>query len=239
MSMALHEKIRHLREAESLTRSEFAEKTGLSPRTLEAIENKGNTPRGDVLESIAQCWPKYAYWLLTGESSAPAHIAPAQPDKNVIRFFERISNPRPELDEMMTKPEWFSRLVFMQCSDERNDLYAFIGTKQPARSGIKQCILLDGDMNFCSNHGGQNRLTDLAGLLEALGRSDLIKTAEMKLVTRSQLNALYENWEVQESALITPDLAKAEWLKKVHINFTAWRMGGTAYEPKYSYQDMV
>jgi transcriptional regulator with XRE-family HTH domain len=238
MSIPLHEKIRLIREAECLSRSKFASLTGLSPRTLEAIENKGNSPRGDALEKIAIQWPRYAYWLLTGKTHSPMHIQPNVPEQCVIRVYERISNPRPEAAELMTKAEWLNKLTFLQCSDQMSDLYAFIETKQTTRSGISQCILIDGDINFCSDNSGKNRLTDFAAFLVQLNRADLIRTSEMKLVTRTDLTSLYENWEICEANLATPDLSKSKWLKNIHINFSAWRINGTSYTPKHSYQDM-
>ncbi len=46
-------------------------------RTIETIENKGRSPRADVLEAIAREWPQYSYWLLTGETMPEqGHISP-------------------------------------------------------------------------------------------------------------------------------------------------------------------
>lgn len=238
MSILLHEKIRLIREVESLTRPEFARLTGVPSRTIEAIENKGSIPRGDVIEKISRQWPQYSYWLVTGKTHWPKHLAPGQEDQSVLRFFEFVDNLRPEMDEVMTKSEWFGRLVFLQCSDEMNDLKAFIETKQPSRLGFKQCIFIGGNINFCSDGSGKNGLIGLARYLESVNRSDLIRTSERKLITRINLIALYESWEINESDLLMPDLTKTDWLKKSHINFSAWKMQGIDYKPKYNWQDM-
>lgn len=238
MSTALHEKIRLIREVECLSRAEFAQLTGISSRTIETIENKGNTPRGDVLEKIASKWPEYSFWLMTGKSQWPTHLAPVSSEQTVLRFFETIVDPRPEVDELMTKPEWFSRLVFLQCSDEKNDLFAFIETNQTTRSGIKQCILVRGRINFCSDGSGKNGLIDLAKFLIGQNRGDLIKACHMRLVTQTSLDGLFNSWEINEDQLMVPDLAKAEWLRKVHINLTAWKMSAESYEPKYNWNNM-
>lgn len=240
MSIPIFEKIELIRASERLTQAEFAEKIGVSANTLNAMKSRGSSPRFEIVEKIASKWPRYAFWLLTGKTHSPMHMQPNCAAQTVLRFFEKIYNPRPEVNELMTKPEWFNRLIFLQCSDERNDLYAFLETKQSERSGIKQCILIGGgSMNFCSNDSGKNRLIDFAAFLAYQQRADLIKTSEMRLVTRTNLNSLHESLEIDETCLMMPDLAvRTEWLKKVYVNFTEWRMNGISYAPKYSHQDM-
>lgn len=61
-------RIRELRESTGEGRTRFAQRIGVSMRTIEAIEQRGSSPRGDVLEAIAREWPQYSYWLLTGET---------------------------------------------------------------------------------------------------------------------------------------------------------------------------
>lgn len=78
MTIPLHQKIRNIRDTLNMSRKEFSNETGISARTLEAIENKGSTPRGDVLEKISLIWPEYAYWILTSKTDYPSHISPDQ-----------------------------------------------------------------------------------------------------------------------------------------------------------------
>lgn len=74
---SLSERIRAIREAEGLGRKAFADMTGIPIRTIEGIEQKDRVPSGDVLEKVAQTWPKYAYWLITGLTMpAAGHISP-------------------------------------------------------------------------------------------------------------------------------------------------------------------
>lgn len=63
----LADRIRAIREAEGLSRQAAAEMAGIPLRTLEGIEQKRRVPGGDILEKVATTWPKYAYWLVTGE----------------------------------------------------------------------------------------------------------------------------------------------------------------------------
>lgn len=63
----LADRIRAIREAEGLSRQAAAEMAGIPLRTLEGIEQKRRVPGGDIVEKVAMTWPKYAYWLVTGE----------------------------------------------------------------------------------------------------------------------------------------------------------------------------
>lgn len=238
LSTVFAEKIEALRAELCLSQPEFAMEIGVSINTYKGIIKRGSSPRFELVQQIATRWPQYAYWLLTDKTHWPRHLAPGQNDQSVLRFFEFVDNVSPEIDDLMTKPEWFGRLVFLQCSDERNDLKAFIETKQPARLGFKQCIFIGGNINYCSDGSGKNGLIGLARYFESVNRPDLIRTSERKLITRINLTALYESWEINESDLLMPDLAKADWLKKSHMNFSAWKMQGVDYEPKYNWQDM-
>ncbi|PIQ40822.1 MAG: hypothetical protein COW58_03765 [Thalassolituus sp. CG17_big_fil_post_rev_8_21_14_2_50_53_8] len=234
----LSEKMRLIREMESKSREEFGKEIGVPKRTIEGIENEGRVPRGDVIEKVAARWPRYAFWLITGETDIPFHISPDKASGRVLRVYEDVSNLHPGTTDLMTRPEWFGRVLFLQRSDEKNDLYVLIETIQPELMGIKQCIFIRSGLNLCSDGSGKNRLRDLALYLAQKGRADLIKTSELRICLSDKINKLFETKQIEEEALQVPDLTKAEWLKKLHINFAAWRMDGENYEPKYTWQDM-
>ena len=61
-------RIRELRESIGEGRTRFAQRLGVPVRTIQGLEQRGSSPRGDVLEAIAREWPQYSYWLLTGET---------------------------------------------------------------------------------------------------------------------------------------------------------------------------
>ncbi|WP_440996590.1 helix-turn-helix domain-containing protein [Arhodomonas sp. SL1] len=61
-------RIKEIRETEGLGRTKFAELLGVSMRTIQGIEQRGSSPRQEVMEAIANHWPQYSYWLLTGKT---------------------------------------------------------------------------------------------------------------------------------------------------------------------------
>ncbi|WP_435105866.1 helix-turn-helix domain-containing protein [Arhodomonas sp. AD133] len=82
---SIGDRIKELRDSQGLGRTRFAEELGVSMRTIEGIERRGSSPRGEVLEAVAKKWPQYSYWLLTGQTLpeqgqiSPAR-APTDPD---------------------------------------------------------------------------------------------------------------------------------------------------------------
>lgn len=73
----LNERLKAIRLAETSGRAEFAEKTGIKKRAIEAYEQTGRSPRAEVIEAVAKTWPQYAYWLITGMTDpAHGHICP-------------------------------------------------------------------------------------------------------------------------------------------------------------------
>ncbi|WP_390879076.1 helix-turn-helix transcriptional regulator [Marinobacterium arenosum] len=67
MSSDLSKKIRCLRDSEGLGRKVFAERLGISQRTLESIENKGTDPASSILQMLCKLYPQYTFWLTIGE----------------------------------------------------------------------------------------------------------------------------------------------------------------------------
>lgn len=61
-------KIRRIREAQNLTRQEFAEKTGLNIETISATERGKSKPNSDKLQAICRTFPQYTLWLMTDQS---------------------------------------------------------------------------------------------------------------------------------------------------------------------------
>lgn len=68
MSSSPGKKIRTVREALSLGRQEFAEKTGIPKGTLIGVEQERQEPKAGVLMAIAELWPEYAAYLLTDKT---------------------------------------------------------------------------------------------------------------------------------------------------------------------------
>lgn len=64
---SIAKRIRQLRESLEMSRPEFAREIGIPPRTLETLENRATSPREAVLKAVAEKYPEYCYWLLTGK----------------------------------------------------------------------------------------------------------------------------------------------------------------------------
>lgn len=62
------ERIRMVREAHGLSQSAFADKIGVSVRSIHTIEYRGTSASVQVVAAIAEHWPEYSYWLLTGKT---------------------------------------------------------------------------------------------------------------------------------------------------------------------------
>lgn len=81
MSTTITERIRLLRESTGLGRTLFAREIGMKERTLISIEREGKKPGAEILAAMAEKYPQYMIWLLTGKTDAKAgHISP-QVDK--------------------------------------------------------------------------------------------------------------------------------------------------------------
>ncbi|WP_353979473.1 helix-turn-helix transcriptional regulator [Salinicola endophyticus] len=68
MSTDIGEKIRGIREAEGLSRKEFAEAAGINARSLERIENGGSCSKENLL-AVLKRFPHYAAWLAGADMS--------------------------------------------------------------------------------------------------------------------------------------------------------------------------
>lgn len=73
--MKIVEKIRPIREAEGLSREEFANLVGISKRTIQNYEQgQRDSIASDQLEKITEHprFEKYALWLVTGKTAPEA-----------------------------------------------------------------------------------------------------------------------------------------------------------------------
>lgn len=65
----INERIQQLRESTGMGRTLFARHVGINQRTLAAIEYDGNKPGADILGKIAEKYPQYILWVLTGKAN--------------------------------------------------------------------------------------------------------------------------------------------------------------------------
>ncbi len=56
-----------VREAHELSQSAFATRIGISVRTIHTLEYRGTSASVQIVAAVAEQWPEYSYWLLTGK----------------------------------------------------------------------------------------------------------------------------------------------------------------------------
>lgn len=64
----INKRIRILRDALSLGRQAFADKTGIKKQTIEHIEMERQKINGEQLLAIGNQFPEYRFWLAYGET---------------------------------------------------------------------------------------------------------------------------------------------------------------------------
>ncbi|WP_420592116.1 helix-turn-helix transcriptional regulator [Bacterioplanoides sp.] len=237
MSNLLPEKIRLIRDSNGMSRQAFADEIGVSARTIEGIENKGKTPGGDVLLKVAKRWPMYALWLLTDSVEPPSQVKPLMDEFKVIRICDRLCRPRPEETNFMVSPDWFEKVLFVQSISDASRMGCLILLKTEPLPMLRQALIVDDDMTWPDQGSGRNGLKRFAGYLSHVGRSDLVRTSELKVVEDKSIDLMFEKSEISEQKLYTPDIGESAVLRKIYHNFSAWRHQGEDYEPKYVWPD--
>lgn len=66
----IHERIQQLRESTGMGRTRWSRLVGISERALTGIEYDGRKPGADILAAIAEKYPQYILWILTGEADS-------------------------------------------------------------------------------------------------------------------------------------------------------------------------
>lgn len=61
------ERIRMVREAQELSQAAFAARIGVPVRSVQTLEYRGTSASIQVVAAVAEQWPEYSYWLLTGK----------------------------------------------------------------------------------------------------------------------------------------------------------------------------
>lgn len=88
MSISLGKKIKLIRDAEGMSRTQFLDATGIPPDTLKGWElEKSKSVASDKLELITKSavFKKYTLWLLTDESAPEVgQIAPSEESSKVV-----------------------------------------------------------------------------------------------------------------------------------------------------------
>lgn len=115
--MSISERISQLRQAIGISRKEFGQILGISFRTLEGIEQRGNVPKSDILVKISEKWPSYSLWLLTGED-APlvGQLSPIQKKEGFSGSdlsYQIIDVIDRNLDKSIVKSDCIEKVIFL------------------------------------------------------------------------------------------------------------------------------
>lgn len=58
-----------VRETHGLSQAGFAEKIGVSVRSIHTLEYRGKSASVQLVGAVALQWPEYSFWLLTGKTN--------------------------------------------------------------------------------------------------------------------------------------------------------------------------
>jgi len=222
MSRPISEKILMLRGFLGLTRIEFSESIGFSINTLKAIEQKGVTPKSDVLIRIANTWPKYANWLLLGEGDLESL---EELDQHLESYIVIDSVDARFMEQCVVKNDRLAKLLFLQ-SEESEDLAALFLIDQPTLyeiSNTPKCAgsvwVKPGNINFSRNNGGGWSVlrSFRSWLIER--NSDLVHKAEFYQINQSVMNDVFKTLNIEKNTL------KPALKNERYDNFLRWKEG--------------
>lgn len=66
--MLINQRVKSLRLSLELSRPAFSDLCNIKIKTLENVENERQQINGEYIEKVIKAFPKYAYWLTTGET---------------------------------------------------------------------------------------------------------------------------------------------------------------------------
>ncbi|MEY8197989.1 MAG: helix-turn-helix transcriptional regulator [Colwellia sp.] len=154
------ERVRLIRKKADLSRAKFAQKIGVPAATMDGVESKGRTPRGDFLEKIARVFPSYIMFLLMGESDySIAQTSPPR-DKDSEFYEPRTFNIVDIVDarfmaKSIIKPSSLKKMYLIQSKKNENDLGAIITIDDEVGLETRAIWVGQGNINFASRHGGK------------------------------------------------------------------------------------
>ncbi len=77
VSIYLGQRIRAIRECLGMGRQEFSDKCRIKKKSLENIEMGRQRAHEELITAVADNWPHFAYWLVTGLTQPEAgHVSP-------------------------------------------------------------------------------------------------------------------------------------------------------------------
>ena len=223
MSIPIHKKIFQIREHLGLSRPEFCEISDISVNTLKSIEQKGVTPKADVLVKIGMCWPEYTEWLLIGETPLTDY-APDFDLKKKYRIIDSVDVRY--MKQCIVKSNMISSIIFIQSDGDVSDLGALLivdnkSTYQFSNSPnvIGAVWIQPGNMNFDSDHGGKNVLKVFRTFLKEIDEDLILKAGLFKLNKR-----IFDEVHMTHSISLT-NLHKVNSKDFPYEQYSNWKRG--------------
>lgn len=198
--MSISKRLIEIRNTLGLTRKKFCEEIGVSIRTIEGIENGGNTPRSDLVEKIVTKWPEYGLWLISGSVEFRSEqTCPNIVQKKQINIVE-VCDPRFIHNGLISSRLLKDcELIFVQNLDNPSQLAALIKFEESTVCSLSSQRLKDGFiwltegyLSLDGNGDGTNHLTDLRNKLYSLDKK-IITCSKYKGLSSQDFKSASQN----------------------------------------------
>ncbi|BBN59292.1 helix-turn-helix transcriptional regulator [Hydrogenovibrio marinus] len=80
-----NEKLKLIREAENLSQSELAEKTGIPKRSIINYENSDRQPAFDAVKKVCESFPEYTMYLMLDDMPENTGSDQIKPEEKKLR----------------------------------------------------------------------------------------------------------------------------------------------------------
>lgn len=222
------ERIRLIRASTGLSRAAFAKKIGVAAATMDGIENKDRTPRGDLLEKITREYPSFGMYLITGTYGFTIPQLP--PVEDIVKYspYEFIDEVDARyMDECTVKPSSFKKLYLVQSSKNESDLGAIITVGNEIelenRKVTRAVWVKAGSINFASKHGGKIALAEFRDWLST-NVPHLLEGAEFKSINAGAMKSIALNLGVEK--LYISELDQSQDINRLlTASFYDWKSG--------------
>ncbi|MFT2112021.1 helix-turn-helix domain-containing protein [Marinomonas sp. 2405UD68-3] len=198
--MSISKRFIELRNTLGLSRKKFCSEIDVPIRTIEAIENEGNTPRSSLVEKIVAKWPEYALWLITGsvefrsEQTCPNIIQKKQ--INIVDVCDPRFIHNGLINSKLLKD---CELIFIQNLEEPSQLAALIKLEEFTVENLSSQILkngfiwlTEGFLRFDENDDGISYLTSLRNKLYSVDKK-IITSAQYKGLSSQDFKLASQN----------------------------------------------
>lgn len=231
--MSISKRLIELRNTLGLTRKKFCEEIGVSIRTIEGIENGGNTPRSDLVEKIVKKWPEFGLWLISGslefrsEQTCPNII-----HKKQINIVESCDPKFITHGLISTRLIEDSEITFIQNLGNPSQLAAILKLEETTVYALNSTRLKDGFIwlnegviSFDKSIDGRNYLRSLREKLSTLNE-EIISSSKYKGLSPNDFELAKNQGVILFESL--QNVQDNELLK----SFEEWKKGGNYIWPE-------